>query len=161
MKSILLLAFIVAAANNVIGLEGYFTTTKCASISYLNEGGELDDMTWEACKDLCLKDDMCKSFDWREKKGYNCAIQYVTRLTNPKSYKLKSSCKKSDWSNNQLIFTTTNCASISGLNEGGEFDDMTWEACKDLCLKDDMCKSFDWREKKGYNCAIQYVTRLT
>ena len=85
--------------------DPYFTTTACAGLKEFNVG-EFKDKTWEECKDLCLVDDRCKSFDWREKTGYNCAIQDETRQTQPKAY--VSGCPNDGWSYNEKIEGTRN-----------------------------------------------------
>jgi len=106
----------------------------------------------------------CKSFDWREKTGYNCAIQPETKQTQPQAYAPNPACSNADWSYNEKIvdapFTKTACARMKSFNLA-KFDDMTWEECKDRCVMDCRCKSFDWREKTGYNCAIQPETKQT
>ena len=79
-----------------------FTTTPCGYLKRFNIR-EFDDKTWEECKDLCLADDRCKSFDWREKTGYNCAIQDETRQTQPQDYVPISSCSNDDWGHNEKI----------------------------------------------------------
>jgi len=104
---------------------------------------------------------MCRSFDWRDKTGYNCALSHQTKNTQPQAY----SCRDDQWSYSEKVedssFTTTKCDGIGGFNEGGTFNDQTWEECKTLCLKDDMCRSFDWRDKTGYNCALSHQTKDT
>lgn len=99
--------FIVTLDTNylyvIIFSEPSFTKTACAVIGGFNEGGQFSNMSWQACKNLCSVDDKCKSFDWREKTGYNCAVSYQTRHTQPEAYKNKPSCSNDDWSYNEKV----------------------------------------------------------
>lgn len=142
-------------------------------ISGANAGGVFleshEEMTVEACAQLCLDDAGCKSFDagvvGMFQEG-DCFLSYDNRASAPEGtfkpvdqldyYERKDS--------NSILpeFTKTEDCFIVGHDNGGNFDSVhTPEACGQLCLNDPCCTSFEVGHEGSLNaldCRLSYAT---
>ena len=132
---------------------------------------EHEEMSVEACAQLCLDDAGCKSFDagvvgpYMSQEG-DCFLSYDNRATaETGAFRPINQLNYYEKKHTQSVlteFSKTDDCYIIGHDNGGSFDSVhTPEACGQLCLNDPCCTSFEvgvYNTITALDCRLSYVT---